>query len=124
MRKILRLDVFSVATLFAVFYAGIGLYIALKSVLHDESSLLCPLGLELPVLHFTINITLKLPPTSVLVTPFFVINCVVFYAITGALSGTFVSILYNLTSRFWPGISGEVDAKIQRTQPSPGIGLI
>jgi hypothetical protein len=72
-RKILRLDVFSVAILFAVFYAAIELYIAMKSVLHDESSLLCPLGLELPVLHFTINITLKLPPTSVLVTPFFVI---------------------------------------------------
>ncbi len=59
--------------------------------------------------HLTIDVTLKLPPPSLAITPFLVVISVVFYALTGAISATVVCILYNLTSRFWPGISGQVD---------------
>jgi hypothetical protein len=107
-RKILRLDTFSVVNLFAVFYAIVGLFDAMTAVLRDQSSLPCPLGIELPMLHFTMNFAFSRPESQVAAL-LLVIICAIFFAITGAISGAFVSILYNLTSRFWPGISGKID---------------
>ncbi len=47
-----------------------------------------------------------------------------FYAITGAISGAAFSYLYNLTSRFWPGVSAEVEADKLQTVLAADVALI
>jgi hypothetical protein len=63
-RKILRLDTFSVVNLFAVFYAFVGLFNTLAAVWRDQMLLPCPLGIELPMLHFTINFGFHRPESQ------------------------------------------------------------
>ncbi len=87
MHKILRLDMLSVVRLFVAFYAVIGIYAASRSALMGADSVLCPFGFEYPLSHATINLTINLPHPASWVTPFLVLIAIVFYAITGAISG-------------------------------------
>jgi hypothetical protein len=122
-RKILRLDMLSAVRLFAVIYALIGLYASSKSVILGEESIDCPFGFQYPMLHATVDVTIKLPQAAWL-APFLVLISVVFYALTGIISGVAAVLLYNLTSRFWPGVSAEVEAEKLAVEPSHGTGLI
>jgi hypothetical protein len=87
-------------------------------------SVLCPFGFEYPLSHATINLTINLPHPASWVTPFLVLIAIVFYAITGAISGTAVVILYNISSKYWPGVLAQVIAEERLVEPGPGIGLI
>jgi hypothetical protein len=109
MRKILRLDMISCVRVFIVFYAVIGLYASSKATMTGADTILCPFGFEYPYLFLRVNLNINLPNPPNAVTPFLVLISVVFYALTGAISGTAVVLLYNLTSRFWPGISAELE---------------
>jgi hypothetical protein len=124
MRKILRLDMLSVVRLFAIFYAVIGVYAASKSAIMGKDSVLCPFGFEYPLSYATINLTVSLPHPATWVTPFMVLIAVVFYAITGVISGVTVVILYNISSKYWPGVLAEVKTDERPAEPGPGIGLI
>jgi hypothetical protein len=74
--------------------------------------------------HLTVDVTIKFPNPASFLTPFIVLISAVFYALTGAISGAGFVLLYNLTSKFWPGVSATVAADPPTTEPSPGIGLI
>jgi hypothetical protein len=123
-RKILRFDMLSVVRLYAVLCAVIGVYTASKSALEGADTVLCPFGFEFPLLYLTVNLTINLPHPASWLTPFIVLISVIFYAITGAISGTTVVILYNISSRYWPGVLAEVKTDERTAEPGPGIGLI
>ena len=109
MRKVLKLDVLSVVWLFVIFYAAVGLFASAKSVLTGEEKVYCPFGLHLPFLYFTVDINFKLPEWPGMLASVLLIIAVVFYALTGAISGFTAAWAYNLTSRFWPGIAATVE---------------
>jgi len=120
MRKILRFHVLSFSGLFAVLYAIGGLFFAFRSVSQHTDKILCPLGLVLPFLQYTINLTL---PSSVswLWAVIASLTCVACYFITGGISGAVVAVAYNLTSRFWGGIKALPGKEEDRT--ARGLGL-
>jgi hypothetical protein len=109
-RKILRLDIFSAARLFAILYALGGLYNSVKSVWAGDDFVSCPFGIWYPMWFFTVNLNIKIPHPASWLTPLVVLCPVAFYAVTGVISGVVLVILYNLTSKFWPGILGRVEA--------------
>lgn len=121
MRKILRFHVLSFSGLFAVLYAVEGLFIALRSVYQHADKILCPLGLVLPFLQYTVNLTLP-SSTSWLWMVIASLACVVCYLVTGGISGAVVAVAYNLTSRFWGGIKG-LPGK-EEDVPARGLGLV
>jgi thiol:disulfide interchange protein len=123
-RKILRFDMLSVVRLFVVFYAVIGVYAATKSAIMGEDTVLCPFGFEYPLLYLTVNLTIKLPHPTSWITPFVVFFSVMFYAITGAISGVTFVIVYNISSKYWPGVLAQVKAEERPDEPASGIGLI
>ena len=102
MCKVLRLDILSVARLFAIFYAVVGLYVSVKTFLTDAEKLVCPLGLDYPYLYFHVNFNLVVREWPSSATPLLLLISVACYAITGSASGAAAAIVYNLTSRFWP----------------------
>jgi hypothetical protein len=123
MNKIVQLRTLSVAWLFAVLYGMVGLYASTKSVLQHDESVLCPFGFDFGMCRYTINVTLhagagEWQPWSIIVIS------VVFYALTGAISGAAVALLYNLTAPIGGGISGRVESAPVPSQPGQGIGLI
>jgi hypothetical protein len=116
MRKVLKLDVLSVARLFATLYAVIGLYVSAKAVLTGAEKLNCPFGIDYPYLYFRVNINFVLAEWSAWMTPVLLLIAMMFYAITGAISGAIAAIAYNLTSRFWPGIAAIVEPEKAQAQ--------
>jgi len=122
-RKVLRLDMSSTVRLFVLVYSLIGLYAASKSVIVGDESIYCPFGFEYPLLHLTIDVTFKVP-REVWLSPFMVLISVIFYALSGIISGVAAVLLYNLTAKFWPGISAVVSTEAPSAEPGPGIGLI
>jgi len=121
MRKVVKLDVLSVVRLFVIFYAAVGLFASVKAVLNDAEKLYCPFGFEYPFLYYTVNINFTTSEWPRILTGVAVLIAVLFYAITGAISGATAAFAYNLTSRFWPGISAEVKSDNQHAEPAPQI---
>ena len=116
MRKVLKLDVLSVTRIFVLFYAAIGLYASVQTVLTNADKLYCPFGLDYPYLYFTVNIHFALSEWPGMMVGVLVLIAVMFYAITGAISGATAALAYNLTSRFWPGIAATVEPENAQTQ--------
>jgi hypothetical protein len=123
MRKVLRLNVLLVVWLFAALYAVIGLYAASKSAILQQDSVVAPLGFEYPLAHFSITITFKLPQPASWLTPVIVLIMGMFYALTGAISGTAFAYFYNLTSKFWPGVLAQTEADKLQPEPKPDVAL-
>jgi hypothetical protein len=124
MRKILRLDLVSTLRLFVVFYALIGLWASSKSALSGDTTVDCPFGFYYPLLHFDVNLTINLPNPASWLTPFIVLISIVFYGSTGAISGTALVLLYNYTSRFWPGVKASVEQDALPAALSPTIAVV
>jgi hypothetical protein len=123
-RKILRLDIVSVARFFAIFYAVAGIYFSSKSAIMGEDAVLSPLGLVVPFCQFTLNVTIHLSKTGPSSAPFVVVVSAVLYAITGAISGGVIAVLFNISAWIWPGIWARVSANERPGQRKTGIGLI
>jgi len=104
MQKILRLNFYSAVRLFALFYAIIGVYNSLKSVFQGAATIDFLLGFHYPMVAFDIPLSLTNPHPVSIVTPFAILGAVACYAITGAISSAPFIVLYNATSRFWPGV--------------------
>jgi hypothetical protein len=107
--------------LFVIFYAAIGLYIASKAAFTGAASVSCPFGFDYPYLYFRVNVDLGFPNPPSFATPVFVLISVVFYGITGAISGFTAAWAYNLTSRFWPGIAATIEPEKRQPEPAPQI---
>ncbi len=122
MRKILRLDIASVARFFAVFYAVAGICQASKSVFIGDESVYCPIGINLPFFHATMDFTARLPQPASWLTPLVVLISAASYTLTGIISGVTVAILYNTSSEFWSGISTQVEEEERLAEPAPGAG--
>jgi hypothetical protein len=105
MQKILRLNFFSALRFFALFYAIIGVYNALKSVFQGAPTIDFLIGFHYPMVAFDISLSLMNPHPASIVTPFAVLVAAVCYAITGAISSAPMILLYNTTSRFWPAVT-------------------
>jgi len=124
MRKIVRLDYLNIVSLFAAFNAAVGLYAVSKSVIDGATKAICPLGLAYPLLTFTINLNLDLSQHDLWLISADIIIAVIFYALSGAISGAVLVFVYNLTARFWAGLVGEVEESKPSPEAQPGIGLI
>jgi hypothetical protein len=124
MRKIHRLDYRSVVSVFAVFYAIIGVFAATKAAIASEDSVVFPFGFEYPLSHLNLDITFNLPHPASWITPVVVFIAAIFYAMSGVISGVTLVFFYNLTSKFWPGISAQVQDEERLVEPNPGIGLV
>jgi len=107
MRKVTRLEMKSVLRLFVVFYALIGLYVAVTGVLNGDDSIVCPFGFVYPAAHAYITVTLNLPHPASWLTAGLVTIVVVFYGLTGAISGVPIVLVYNAVGRWWPLFSAE-----------------
>ncbi len=105
MRKILRLNFFSALRFFAGFYAIIGLYNSLKSVVQGAATIDFPIGFHYPEVAFNFALSFSNPHPVSIATPFAILGAVFFYAITGAISSAPFIVLYNATSRFWPAVT-------------------
>ena len=123
MRKILRLNFFSAVRFFAVFYAIIGIYDSFKSVFQGAATIDFPIGFHYPLVAFNFSLSFTNPHPVSIATPFAVLVAVVFYAITGAISSAPFIVLYNATSRFWPGVTATFEPDKHPTelaqQPPP-----
>ncbi len=119
MRKVLKLDVLSVVRLFAVFYAAIGLYVSANAVLTGADKLNCPFGFDYPYLYFRVNINFELAEWPRMMAGVLVLIAMVFYSITGAISGAAAGFAYNLTSRFWPGLAAVVESEKKAVEATP-----
>lgn len=109
MRKIIRLNMVSALRIFAISYAFIGLYVSLKAAITGAESILAPFGFAYPMVTFYIYLTIHLPQPANALTLGLGSIVIVFYAITGLISGTAVVLLYNWLSSFLPLLSGEVE---------------
>ena len=105
MRKILRLNFFSAVRFFAVFYAIVGIYNSLKSVVLGAATIDFPIGFHYPEVAFNFSFSFTNPHPVSIATPFAVLGAVFFYAVTGAISSAPFIVLYNATSRFWPAVT-------------------
>jgi hypothetical protein len=123
MRKVLRLDYLSTIRLFVMVYSVIGLYTASKSVIVGDESIYCPFGFQYPMLYLTLDVTFKLPQAA-WIAPFLVLISVIFYALTGIISGFTAVLLYNLTARFWAGISAAVANESPAAPPAQEISAV
>jgi hypothetical protein len=121
MRKVLRLDIASVAWMSAVFYAVIGLFVSAKSALTGAETVYCPFGFHYPFLFFDFHLNLTLPNPPNATTPIFVIFAVFCYGVTGVFSGSVLAYLYNLTSRFWPGMLAELEPANPANAPASRV---
>jgi hypothetical protein len=125
MHKILRLNFFSAVRFFAVFYAIIGVYNSLVSVIQGAATIDFPIGFHYPEVAFNFSLSFTNPHPVSIATPFAVLGAVFFYAVTGAISGAPFIVLYNATSRFWPAVTAtfEPDERstesAQQTLPGP-----
>ncbi|MGB8262081.1 MAG: hypothetical protein WCE75_17110 [Terracidiphilus sp.] len=109
MRKIVKLDIFSTVRVFVAFYALVGLYVSYMSALEGKDKVVCPFGFYYPMTYLTFNLNIDLPHPASWATFFIVIVAVIFYALTGLISGTTVVLTYNLTAKYWPAIRGELE---------------
>ncbi len=109
MRKILYLNFFSALRFFAVFYAIIGFYNSLQSVFQGAATIDFPIGFHYPEVAFNFSLSFTNPHPVSIATPFAVLGAVFFYAVTGAISSAPLIVLYNATSRFWPGVTATFD---------------
>jgi len=123
MRKILRLDFFSALRFFAVFYAIVGVYNSLKSVVQGAVTIDFPIGFHYPEVAFNFSLSFTNPHPVSIATPFAVLGAVFFYAVTGVLSSAPFILLYNATSRFWPAVTATFESDNRPAevaqQPSP-----
>ena len=109
MQKILRLNYFSALRFFALFYAIIGIYDSLKSVFLGAPTIDFPIGFHYPMVAFNFSLSFTNPHPVSIATPFAVLGAVLFFAITGVISSAPFIVLYNATSRFWPGVTATVE---------------
>lgn len=61
MRRIVRLNMVSVLSLFAVFYAVVGLWASSKAVMTHQDAIVCPFGFAFPMAQAVITVTIHLP---------------------------------------------------------------
>ncbi len=122
-RKILRLNFFSALRFFALFYAIIGIYNSLQSVLQGAPTIDFPIGFHYPEVAFNFSLSFTNPHPVSVATPFAVLGAVFFYAVTGAISSAPIIVLYNATSRFWPAVTATFEPDKRPTelaqQPPP-----
>lgn len=116
MRKILRLDFLSAVRFFAVFYAIVGIYNSLKSVVDGTATIDFPIGFHYPEVAFNFAFSFTNPHPVSIATPFAVLGAVFFYAVTGAISSAPFIVLYNATSRFWPAVTATFEPDKHPTQ--------
>jgi len=116
MRKILRLNFFSAVRFFAAFYAIVGIYNSLKSVLQGAATIDFPIGFHYPEVAFNFSLSFTNPHPASIATPFAVLGAVFFYAVTGAISSAPFIVLYNATSRFWPAVTATFDPDKRSTE--------
>ena len=119
MRKILRLDFFSAVRFFAVFYAIIGVFDSLKSVIEGAATIDFPIGFHYPELAFNFSFSFTNPHPVSIATPFAVLGAVFFYAVTGAISSAPFIVLYNATSRFWPAVTATFEPDKHPNESAP-----
>ena len=118
-------ELFSAVRFFAVFYAIIGIYDSLKSVVQKAATIDFPIGFHYPLVAFDVSLSFTNPHPVSIATPFAILGAVVCFAITGAISSAPFIVLYNATSRFWPGVTAtfEPDKRptelVQQTLPVP-----
>jgi hypothetical protein len=125
MRKVTRLDMISILRLFAIFYSVVGFCVATKAVIVDDESVLCPFGFAYPLCTFYIYLTIHLPHPATWMSAGIIVIMVVFYALTGLISGAAVVFAYNLLARVWPALSVRVQGDAAPpSEPDPGIGLV
>jgi hypothetical protein len=116
MRKILRLNVFSAVRFFALFYAIVGVYNSLKSVVQGAATIDFPIGFHYPEVAFNFSLSFTNPHPVSIATPFAVLGAVFFYAVTGAISSAPFIVLYNATSRFWPAVTATFEPDKRSTE--------
>jgi len=102
MRRVVRLDWKSTITIFIVFYALVGLFVASKAAITGGNTLVCPFGFAFPMTQAIITITLHLPHPATWLTAGLTLITTVFYALTGLISGITVVLIYNFVARFRP----------------------
>jgi hypothetical protein len=106
----------SMLKLFGVFYALVGLFVACKAAISGDESIQLPFGFAYPLWTFYIYVTVHLPHPAAWSTMTVILMCVVFYSITGLISGAAVVLVYNWLARFWPFLSAEPE---RDSQPKP-----
>lgn len=119
MQKILRLNFFSALRFFALFYAIIGVYNSLQSVIQGAPTIDFPIGFHYPEVAFNFSLSFTNPHPVSIATPFAVLGAVFFYAITGAISSAPFIVLYNATSRFWPAVTATFEPGKLPAEPAP-----
>jgi hypothetical protein len=116
MGKILRLNFFSAVRFFALFYAIVGVYNSLKSVVQGAATIDFPVGFHYPEVAFNFSLSFTNPHPVSIATPFAVLGAVFFYAVTGAISSAPFIVLYNATSRFWPAVTATFEPEEHPTE--------
>jgi len=120
MQKILRLNFFSALRFFALFYAILGLYNSVKSVIEKSATIDFILGFHYPMVAFDASLSFNNPHPISIVTLFAVLGAVFFYAVTGVISSAPVILLYNATSRFWPGVTATFEPTRRKAESAAG----
>lgn len=124
MRKIKRLDLKSMLWVFAVFYAVVGLCVASKAVIVDDESIQCPFGLAYPLCTLYLYLTVHLPHPATWMSAGIIVIAVVFYALTGLMSGAAVVFAYNAVARFWPLLSAKLEDDTVTHEPDQSVSPI
>jgi len=124
MRKVTRLDMISMLWLFGIFYALVGLFVASKAVLVDAESVLCPFGFAYPMCTFYLYLTVHLPHPATWLSAGIIVITVVFYSLTGLISGAAVVLAYNLVARIRPLLTVQVEGDTVTSETGSNIGLV
>ena len=103
--RIISVRIEPVAQVFAWIYGCIGVIQGFVFALSSSEKVTFPLGIVAPLFHFNINWIVG-RPVSPAVAVFVVFLMVISYAITGGITGAFLTLCFNVVAHIRGGING------------------